>query len=81
MKPNKPRWVYSDTEQDKWLDGPFVIIGDPTYYMKHELEVTSWLDDNVPEWTVEGVVIRFTDRDQMTMFKLRFDHGCDGYDQ
>lgn len=72
MNQNKPRWVFSDAEQDKWLDGPFVIIGDLSYYIENETVINSWLDDNVPDWSIEGIIIRFNSRDQMTMFRLRW---------
>jgi len=73
MNQDKPKWVFSDAEQDKWLDGPFVIIADVNHYHDHEPEITSWLFDNVPDWDIAGIVIRFKTRDEMTMFKLRWE--------
>lgn len=78
MEPNKPKWVFSDVEQDKWLDGPFAIIADAKHYFEREYEIRRWLDDNVPGWSLEGVVLRMQTRDQLTMFRLRWDDSLDG---
>ena len=69
----KPRWVYSDTEQDKWLDGPFVIISNIDYYMNNETKIKQWLTDNDPDHEIQGVVIRLTSRNIMLMFEFRWD--------
>lgn len=72
MNPN-PRWIYSTKEQDKWLDGPYVVIGRPSFYMDNRDAMHGWLDHCTPGWKIRGVVIRFLKRDHQTMFKLRWD--------
>ncbi len=72
MSGHKRRWVFSDEEQDKWLGGPWAIIGDPSWYCDNEAEVTAWLDASAPGWYLSGTVIEFASRDQLTMFRLRW---------
>lgn len=72
MNADRKRWVFSDEEQDKWLDGPFAIIADIPWYMDNEPEVKAWLTENVPGHSIKGTVIGFPRSDQMTMFRLRW---------
>lgn len=69
----KPVWVYSDVEQDKWLDGPFAICADVEYYFDNRDEIDQWLLDNDPQHGVTGVVINFSSREKMLMFRFRWD--------
>lgn len=69
----KPNWVFSTAEQDKYLNGPFVIISSLSYFNEHEREIVGWLDDCTPHWQRQGMVIRFSDRTHQTLFKLRWD--------
>lgn len=69
----KPAWVYSDIEQDKWLDGPFAICSDIEYYFDNRNEIDQWLLDNDPQHVVTGVVINFSSREKMLMFRFRWD--------
>ena len=73
MNQDKPKWVFSDAEQDKWLGGPWAIIGDASWYGENSREVTSWLDRCTPGWEIRGVVIEFASREHLTMFKLRWE--------
>lgn len=73
MKKANPRWIYSTEEQDKWLDGPYVIMGQPSFYVKNQDEIHEWLKCCTPGWKVEGAVIQFSKRDHQTLFKLRWD--------
>ncbi len=66
----KPNWVFSTTEQDKCLNGPFVVITRPSYFKDNEREITNWLDQCTPHWRRQGMVIHFVKRDHLTMFRL-----------
>lgn len=71
----KPRWVFSSIEQDKCLNGPFVIIASPTYFKENEQAITKWLNQCTPHWHRKGMVIHFLRRDHLTMFQLAWtDH-------
>lgn len=72
MEPNKPKWVFSDPEQDKWLGGPWAIISDTSWYTDNESEIKAWLESSTPGWDIKGTVIEFADRNHLTMFKLRW---------
>lgn len=66
----KPRWVFSNTEQDKCMNGPFVIIASPGYFTENEREIVDWLDQCTPHWRRKGMVIQFVKRDHLTLFQL-----------
>ena len=72
MRRQSQRWVFSDPEQDKWLGGPWAIIGDPAWYAENGKEVIAWLDDSAPGWDIKGTVIEFASRDHLVMFRLRW---------
>lgn len=63
-----PEWTFSTEEQDKWLDGPYVIVG--SFYLENKTALKEWLDYCTPGWQMKGSVIRFANRYHQTLFKL-----------
>lgn len=68
------RWVFSTLEQDKYLDGrPYVVIGNPKFFIENQTEIVSWLDNCTPNWSIEGTVISFQNRDHQLLFKMTWE--------